>query len=309
MKLIPAIILVLSTTALANNVREWKPKYSLLQKSNKATIQKNNNEKKINTSKQSIKKSDRINLKSAALSKPQSITPNKKMSSQVVSESELNLLYKRKYKSKAQYSELKNKTLALTQKAVPTLIKVIKSADYPDKNRWIAMFMLGRIMGKKSSNFISKFSAHPNWMMRLASLKVLLALDQKQYKGLYTRLLKDKAMIVRHQALDNIKQMDLKELAPYVWAMLYDKSNYAGSEGARKRAHIIKEAIKTCGDLEFKASKKPMLKMISDKKYVDVFSELDYSLNKLSAQKSPDDSLKAKKHFWTRKSIENKVIR
>ena len=116
-------------------------------------------------------------------------------------------------------------------------------------------------------------------------------------------------MIVRHQALENIKAMKLKDMAPYVWAMLYDKSNYAGQEGERKRAHIIKQAIKTVGDLGFQKSKDPMLKMIKSKKYRDIAGELDYSLNKLSENKSPDGNLKMKIHYWSRVATANKIIR
>ena len=302
------VCLLVSTQLFAANVQEWKPKYRLqsLDKKleDKPTIKNIKNKNKIKND-----KSDKISLKSSSLSRKNAKTNIPMKPSASVSASELDKLYKIKYTKNSQYQDLKNKTLSLTQKAVPTLTKVIKSSVYPDKNRWIAMFMLGRIMGKKSANFVSKFSAHPNWMLRLASLKVLLALQQKQYKGLYTRMLKDKAMIVRHQALENIKQLNLSELAPYVWAMLYDKSNYAGTTGARKRSHIIKEAIKVVGDLNFEESKKPMLTMIKNNKYKDVFVELDYSLNKLSEKQSPDGGIKEKQRFWSRVSIANKIIR
>ncbi len=203
---------------------------------------------------------------------------------------------------------LKDRTLEMKQKAVPVLINVMKRSDYPERNRWVATFMLGRIMGKKSSSFISKFASHPNWMMRLASLKTLLALGQDQYKGIYARALKDDAMVVRMQALDNIKKMKIKSLAPYVWAMLYDKSNYAGQKGDRKRAHIIKQAITAVGDLEFKKAKKPMLTMIQNEKYKDVFSELDYSLNKLTDKSSPDGGITVKKHYWSRLALKTKTL-
>ena len=309
------ILLILTTLSFNLFAKEWTPKYRVQQLDTKSTIK--------NKKKPSIISRDKISTKTSALkrdevkkvkapiatpqARPSLIQPMQSM--QATNDTELLALFKIKYKTKKQFQELKNKTLALTQKAVPALIKVIKSSDYPDKNRWIAMFMLGRVMGKKSANFISKFSAHPNWMLRLASLKVLLALDQKQFKGLYVKLLKDKSMIVRHQALENIKAMKLKDLAPYVWAMLYDKSNYAGQEGERKRAHIIKQAIKTVGDLGFQKSKDPMLKMIKSKKYRDIAGELDYSLNKLSENKSPDGNLKMKIHYWSRVATANKIIR
>lgn len=210
--------------------------------------------------------------------------------------------YKKEYKSADAINKLKQSTLKLKHDAVPLLTHVMKTNDFPDNNRWIATFMLGKIMGVKSAEFISKFAFHSNFMLRLASLKSLLALNQVQYKGIYSRLLKDKAMIVRLQALENIRLMKLKELAPYVWAMLYDKKNYVMSEGIHKRGSIIKTIIKTMGDLGFKKAKKPMLAMIQKNKYRDIHKELDYSLSKLSEKSSPEGDLSVKKHFWKKQA-------
>jgi hypothetical protein len=207
------------------------------------------------------------------------------------------------YKSKAELDGLRNKTIALQGEAVPLLTYVMKSKAFPEKNRWIATFALGEIMGKKAAPFLSKFTQHPNWLLRLASLKSLMSLDQKQYKGIYTRLLSDKAMIVRLQALETIKQFDLKELAPYVWAMLYDDKNYSGSKGGRKRGEIIRSIIKTIGDLKFDKATKPMLAMIQKKKYRDIHEELDYALSKVTGKASPEGNLSIKKHYWKTESL------
>ncbi len=223
----------------------------------------------------------------------------------IVPATPLEALYLKQPKGKEHLALLKNESLKLKQEAVPTLIKVMKSSDYPDQNRWIATYMLGRIMGKKSSNFISKFTQHPNWMMRLASLKVLLHLDQKQYKGIYARMLEDKSLIVRHQALQNIKEMKLKTLAPYVWKMLYNKENYVGNKGNRKRSHIVKTAIKVIGDLDFKDAKMPMLKMMQKKKYKDIYTELDYALSIIDGKKSPDGSMAIKKNYWNKVALKS----
>lgn len=261
---------------------KWKPKYQA-QKTTQST--------------------DAISLKTSAIKKGANALKEAPASSE-----NLDILYKRKYSSKVGLKMLKEKTLAQAQKAVPTLTKVMKSSDYPDKNRWIATFMLGRIMGKKSAPFISKFAFHPNWMLRLASLKTLLALGQKQFKGVYARALKDDAMIVRLQALENIRSMELNDLAPHVWAMLYDKSNYAGQKGDRKRAHIIKQVISLMGDLKFEKAKKPMLSMIQNKKYKDIFEELDYSLNKLTGKESPQGDVSLKKRYWSRLALKGKTL-
>ncbi len=204
--------------------------------------------------------------------------------------------------------KLKIKTLKLANKAVPMLIKIMKNDDYPDKSRWAATFMLGKIMGKKSAPFIARFCEHPNWVMRLSSLKALEHLDQKQYLGLYAKKLQDKSLIVRTQALDMIRNMKLTKLAPSVWAMLFDKSNYAGSKGQRKRADIIKDIIKTVGDLKFEKAKAPLLKMIQNKKYKDVFTEIDYSLEKIIGKSSPKGDESKKVHYWSRIALSEKTI-
>ncbi len=220
---------------------------------------------------------------------------------------ELELMFKKDLNNK-ELKNLKTSSFQLKQKAVPTLIKVMKSDEYPEKNRWVATFSLGRIMGKKSSAFISKFTEHPSWVMRLASLKTLLALGESRYKGLYAKMLKDKSLIVKTQALENIRKLGLKELAPSVWAMLYDKKNYSGLKGKKKRTNIIKEAIKTIGDLRFEKAKDSLLKMAQKDRYKDVFSEIDYSLSKITGQDSPQGDSSKKKYFWSRIALSEAKI-
>ena len=221
------------------------------------------------------------------------------------SQNPLEALYLKQPKNKNHIEVLKRESLKLAQDAVPTLVKVMKSSDYPDQNRWIATYMLGKIMGKKSAPFIAKFAQHPNWMLRLSSLKVLLHLNQKQYAGLYARMLEDKSLIVRHQALQNIKELNLSKLAPFVWKMLYNKNNYVGVKGKRKRSHILKAAIKVVGDLEFKPAKMPMLKMMQKRKYSDLHSELDYALSRIEGKDSPKGNLAVKRNYWNKIALKN----
>jgi HEAT repeat protein len=220
---------------------------------------------------------------------------------------EIEVEYK-KALDKKKLSALKSKTLKLSNKAVPVLVKVMKDGSYPDKNRWMATFLLGQIMGEKSAPFIAKFSEHPSWVMRLASLKTLNALKKSDYIGVYQKGLKDKSLLVRVQALENIRQMKLKKLGPSVWAMLYDKSNYKGAKGKRKRTNIIKEVIKTVGDLKFDEAKGPMLTMIQKKKYKDIHPELDYSLGKIFGKNSPKGDMQKKKYYWSRVALSSKTI-
>ena len=283
-----------TTSLMASN--SWKPKYQESEKILESITAKKSSKKiqaKKKVTKKRTKKSTTKKVSKAESKELQKLRQN----------------FRVNHKTKKGLSDLKKQTLALKQKSVPILVDVMKRSDYPDKNRWLATFLLGRIMGVKSADFISKFVKHPNFLLRLASLKTLLALKQDQYHGLYVEALKDKAMIVRFEALELIRKLKIKKLAPYVWSMLYDKSNYAGSVGKRKRTNIIKTAIKTMGDLGFAKAKEPMLSMMQKKKYKDIYPELDYSLNLLSKNSSPKGSYQIKQRFWKRQAVAEKVIR
>jgi hypothetical protein len=192
---------------------------------------------------------------------------------------------------------LKRNAFKHKQKAVPILIKVMKESKYPVQNRWHATMFLAQIMGPKSAPFIAKFTDHPHWMMRVASLKALLGLKQKDYLSVYSKSLTDPSLIVRVQALDNISHMKLDKLAPDVWNMMYDQSNYTGQKGSRKRTSIVKSIIRTVGDLKYHHAKKPLAKLIQKPKYQDLIEELDYSLEKITGEISPN-SVEQRRKFW-----------
>ncbi len=204
---------------------------------------------------------------------------------------------------------LKQDTLKMGGSSIPSLVEVMKSDKYPDRNRWVATFLLARIMGEKSSDFLVKFVDHPNWVLRLASLKALLALNQGQYEKKYAEALKDEALLVRLQSLENINKLGLSNLSPNVWAMLYDQKNYyQNKKQTKKRANIIKKIILTVGDLKFKKAQEPLLKMIQKPKYEDIFDEMDYALSKIAGKKSPEGSMKMKRYYWSKLEISSREI-
>ncbi len=216
-------------------------------------------------------------------------------------------LYGQEIKNEQQLKNLKQQTLAKKGQAVASLIEVMKNGGFPEKNRWIATFMLGKIMGAKAIPFLAKFTQHPNWQMRLASLKVLAALKASDLMPLYVRSLQDDSLIVRGQALFNIQHLHLTKAAPYVWAMLYDQNNYSGKDHQTKRTSIIAQAIKTVGDLQFAKAKAPLLKMAQKKKYNDIFMAIDYALAKITGKKSPEGNSATKRSFWQRQALNTTI--
>ncbi len=216
------------------------------------------------------------------------------------------------YSDKNQIIALKSETIKHGGESVEALIEVMKNGKYPDKNRWVATFLLGQIMGEKSAPFLSKFLKHPNWVMRMASLKTMLALKQKEYGSHYAQCLSDESFIVRSQALDNIRSLKISKAAPQVWSMLYDKKNYyqptlQGKELKSKRSNLIKSVILTVGDLRFQEARAPLMKMIQKDRYNDIFNEMDLSLAKITGKKSPDSDMKAKRIYWQRMALQTTI--
>ncbi len=227
----------------------------------------------------------------------------------VVSLERLEKMFAMDHKTPGLSKMIKTNSLRHGSKAVPLLIKVMKESKFPEQNRWQATMLLGQVMGKKSAPFIARFSEHPHWMMRVASLKALLALKQDNYHSVYSRALRDPSLIVRVQALDNISRMEIAPLAPHVWNMLYDQSNYNGEAGKRKRTSIVKSVIRTLGDIRYEKASRPLARLIQNPKYKDLMEELDYSLEKITGETSPNAADQRKK-FWAKLAqtdVKNKI--
>ncbi len=282
MKVFLLLIPVLSYSA------QWKPKY-----------QKNKELKKFNPTVELGVVSKKKLTKAPILSKISSLELSKKTNSEDIMK-DLSWI-KNKYNNpkllKTDIPKLKDMTVHLGTKSVPVLIETMKKKSLPDQNRWVATFMLGRVMGKKASAYLAGYVSHPNFMLRLASLKTLLAIKEVKYANVYRAALKDKSLIVKLQALSNIRDLKLKKYAPSVFSMMFDESNYSGGKGTRKRTEIIKSIIDTLAILDFKQAKKPFAKLIQNKKYDDLFPHLNTYLSGITG-KFPGGSKKSIRKFW-----------
>lgn len=201
----------------------------------------------------------------------------------------------------ADLDNLKELSLESGGQSISALIRVMKDSRFPDQSRWTSIFLLAQIAGEKSLPVLERFLEHPNWMMKVASLKALLALGAEDYGDMYADLLTDNSLLVRTQALENIRNLGLSQYAPQVWAMLYDKNNYDQVSGNSRRGDIIRTVILTIGDLGFQEAKEPLLRMIQQDRYNDIFNEIDHSLQKITGRTSPKDSQKnIRRMFWQR---------
>lgn len=95
-------------------------------------------------------------------------------------------LFKRELKQN-EIVKLKTICFKIGHPVVQILTKVMKDQAFPDQSRWQATFILGQLMGKKASSYIAKFAYHPEWIMRVASLKALTALNEKKIQQNFSR--------------------------------------------------------------------------------------------------------------------------
>lgn len=207
-------------------------------------------------------------------------------------------------KEERELDEIKQMAVQSGGQSISALLRVMKDSRFPDQSRWTATFLLAQIAGERSAPVLSRFLDHPNWMMRLAGLKALLALGVKDYASKYAEMLEDQSLLVRAQALDNIRYLKLTDYAPQVWSMLYNRENYDQIEGDFRRGDIIRSVILTIGDLDFKDAKKPLFQMIQQDRYNDIFLEMDHALQRITGRQSPGDNEKhIKRRFWQRVSL------
>ncbi len=222
--------------------------------------------------------------------------PSFKVTNQKKSLDSLDFLFKTEWKKSVDFANLSHQSLLYGPKAVPVLLNVMKKKSYPVKNRWIAMFSMTKLMGKKSSKVLSKFTKHPDWMMRLGALKCLLFLKEKQFANEYASLLKDSSQIVRHQALTNIQQLEIKEKAQAVSLLLNEiKSQNANSTNLEQMTDMT---IMTLAKFKHKESIRTLLSMLKQQQFKNNSAAIDYSLEQLTGLKSPKGDWHSKVSFW-----------
>lgn len=220
-----------------------------------------------------------------------------------LNQQELKELLLKRYKTKEELRSLKKVFLSHGKQAVPVLVEAMKGKNYPASNRWVSTYMLAMVAGKKASPFIAKFLQHPEWYMRLVSLKVLMLMKENRYSELYAKRLYDESLIVRTQAIETIRALDLKKHAPQIWQMFLDEKNYNGEKGQRKRVSILNSVITTIGDLGYNLVLESLFKMMQKSNYRDLHQSIDYALAKLTGEASPNGKMEVKRHFWSQYSM------
>ena len=100
---------------------------------------------------------------------------------------------------KSAVSEIKKLVESSPREMVPVLINTMKDKTKSEQARWLSTVLVGKTMGKRSLDLMSKYASHPDVILRMASLKVLLSLEAKQKFKVFEAALFDKSLLVRNK--------------------------------------------------------------------------------------------------------------
>lgn len=190
-------------------------------------------------------------------------------------------IFKKVSLQKDDISKLKNLIKSDPKENVPVLFSVMKDDKMPEQSRWLATILIGKTLGKRSIDYLSKYTVHPEVILRLASLKSLLSLEAETKAGVFERALFDKSLLVRKQALEAVRKLKLERAESSLLNMLVDKKNYYLENKKLKRSPIIKDIIQTIGELKLKNSKKILQKLRNKASYQDLFPVLDFAISRM----------------------------
>jgi hypothetical protein len=183
--------------------------------------------------------------------------------------------------SKKQLNEIKNILKSYPKENVPILFEVMKNQKMSEQSRWLATMLVGKTLGKRSIDYLSKYAVHPEVILRLASLKSLLSLEAKDQSMVFKNALFDKSLLVRKQALEAVRKLRIDDAGPELIKMLVDRKNYFMKNKRLKRSPIIKNIIITIGALKIKKTKRLLVSMRKKAAYEDLFPSLDLAISRL----------------------------
>jgi len=112
--------------------------------------------------------------------------------------------------------------------------------------RWRAVTTMGRLDPLRFRPELDKALQSPEWFMRNAALIALQTDERSRAVAWSTRMLEDKALVVRTQAVRNLIELNARESEPVLWRQISAKRNFRGSQSLWIRTHIA-EALARFG--------------------------------------------------------------
>jgi len=104
--------------------------------------------------------------------------------------------------------------------------------------RWRAVTTMGRVDHVRFRKDLERALASPEWFMRNSGLIAILGADRGLAQKWTLKLLQDKSLVVRTQAVRNVIALNLQEARAELWSQIWSKQNFIGRESLWVRAHM-----------------------------------------------------------------------
>ena len=131
-------------------------------------------------------------------------------------------------------SELKKQSHAAARYLRDTAFSENESLE----NRWRAVVTMGRMDPVHFRESLNQALQSRDWFMRNAALIALQTDERQRAVSWSARLLADKALVVRTQAVRNLVLLEAKETEPLLWKAIASPVNFSGEQSLWIRESI-----------------------------------------------------------------------
>ncbi len=165
--------------------------------------------------------------------------------------------------------------------AVDPLLAIAESRKNADPDRYVALMGVARLGGRAVAPQLTGFLKDPSWMLRSGSLRALSALKDETTAKAVLPLLKDKALVVRLEAVQAIEKLRPVGAAEALAEAANDPANFHGGRAqwvpqralaalvsmeAREAAPMLKPLLERTGDQELLRQAVLALEVITGRK-------------------------------------------
>ena len=114
--------------------------------------------------------------------------------------------------------------------AVDPLFSLAADSANPDADRYVALMGAAKLGGYATSARVAHFLGDPAWMMRSGAIRLLTAFQDKPSSARILSLLRDKALVVRLEAVSAVAKLRPAGAANALVAAALDPNNYHGGK-------------------------------------------------------------------------------
>lgn len=135
-----------------------------------------------------------------------------------------------------------------TESVLP-LVEIAKNRAFQERHRYIALMAAAKIGGTASSKWLSSLLSDRSWVVRSGTLRALRSTDDVEIASKSLDLLKDKALVVRLEAVDTVAHLKPKGWEQALLRVMDRPENYVRGRALWVPNRALK-ALKQCDDLK-----------------------------------------------------------